>query len=94
LPYPISGALYAIFGIIKGLPDTLKSPGIDLIWLFFWILAVPSCAGFPPANEGFFGHVNMYPWIIPTAGALFFLFSRGWRWLHEDNWRDEDHWRR
>jgi hypothetical protein len=82
LAYPLSGAVYWIFEMVGGLPDTLKSPGIDLFLLFFWIIWIPLHGGFIPAQGGDpYARINMYPWIIPTAAALFFLFSQGWRWF-------------
>jgi hypothetical protein len=82
--YPLSGALYAIFIIVNqiiapvGTPDFRVGPVLFLITL--WTLVVPAEAGIV-SDDGFFPYVNMYPWIIPTAGALFFLFSKGWRWF-------------
>jgi hypothetical protein len=85
LTYPLSGVVYWIFEMFRGLPQTLKYPGVDLFLLFFWIIATPTFGGFVPANEGGAGsRLNMYPWIIPTAAALFFLFSQGWRWFRRN----------
>lgn len=85
LAYPLSSVVYWIFEIVRGLPQTLKHPGVDLFMLFFWIIAIPTCGGFVPANEGDVGpRINMYPWIIPTAAGLFFLFSQGWRWFRRN----------
>jgi hypothetical protein len=52
LAYPLSGVVYWTFEIFKGLPGTLKSPGVDLFLLFFWIIEIPACGGFIPANGG------------------------------------------
>ncbi len=84
--YPVGGALYAIAGLTKlAFTDPaafLKHLPIDLFMIFLWMLLVPSCAGFVPQNEGDVGpRINMYPWIIPTAVVLFFMFSAGWRWF-------------
>jgi hypothetical protein len=85
LAYPLTGVVYWTFGMLKGLPDTLKTPAVDLFLLFFWIIAIPTYGGFVPANEGDVGpRTNMYPWIIPTAAALFFLFSQGWKWFRRN----------
>jgi hypothetical protein len=85
LAYPISGALYAITRLVKTAltaPASLKNIGIDLFVVALWMVMVPACGGFVPQNEGDVGpRVNMYPWIIPTAVTLFFLFSKGWKWL-------------
>lgn len=87
LSYPLSGAIYAIFGIVRLAftePSPFKNITGDILLLGFWILAVPSCAGFVPANEADSGpRIDMYPWIVPTAALLFFLFSRGWRWFRK-----------
>jgi hypothetical protein len=85
LAYPLSGAVYWTFGMLRGLPDTLKTPGVDLFLLFFWIIEIPACGGFIPANGGDpYARTNMYPWIISTAAALFFLFSQGWKWFRRN----------
>jgi uncharacterized iron-regulated membrane protein len=86
LAYPLSGALYAIVGIIKlaflSPWAAIKNLPIELFMIFLWMLMVPSCAGFVPQNEGDVGpRINMYPWIIPTAAVLFFVLSAGWRWF-------------
>ena len=84
LAYPVSGAIYAITGIIKAAitnPHQI-SVTVDLLIITLFVVMVPACAGFIPANEAGTGpRINMYPWIIPTAAVLFFLFSRGWRWF-------------
>src|SRR5215469_13773154 len=89
LAYPVSGALYATVGLIKQAfidPASLKNVGIDLLMVALWVVMVPACAGFVPQNEGDVGpRINMYPWIIPTALTLFFLFSKGWKWFRRKN---------
>lgn len=92
LAYPTSGALYAIWGLAKlafTSPGSLKNIGIDFFMVGLWIVMVPACGGFVPQNEGDVGpRINMYPWIIPTAVTLFFLFSKGWRWFSGQKRRD------
>jgi hypothetical protein len=51
LAYPLSGVVYWTFEIFKGLPGTLKSPGVDLFLLFFWIIEIPACAALFPRME-------------------------------------------
>ena len=88
LAYPLSGAIYAISGLVKlafTAPTPLKDIGIDFFMIALWMVMVPACGGFVPQNEGDVGaRINMYPWIIPTAATLFVLFSKGWRWFRRD----------
>jgi hypothetical protein len=89
LAYPLSGTIYAIVGLIKlafTTPPSLKNIGVDFFMIALWTVMVPACGGFVPQNEGDVGpRINMYPWIIPTAVTLFFLFSKGWRWFRRAN---------
>jgi hypothetical protein len=85
LAYPLSGAIYAIVGLIKlafTSPASLKDLPVDFLMVLLWVIMVPSCGGFVPQNEADAGpRINMYPWIIPTAAAIFFILSGGWRWF-------------
>jgi hypothetical protein len=90
LAYPLSGAIYAIVGLIKlafTTPASLKNIGVDFFMIALWTVMVPAGGGFVPQNEGDVGpRINMYPWIIPTAVTLFVLFSKGWRWFRRANY--------
>jgi hypothetical protein len=85
LAYPLSGLIYGIVGLIRlafTSPASLKDVGVDIFMIALWTVLVPACGGFVPQNEGDVGpRINMYPWIIPTAVTLYFLLSKGWRWL-------------
>jgi len=77
--YPLSGAIYAV-------NVAIHSPywhGIDqaLNFVAMWMLLVPAAGGLVPADFNSGPIINMYPWIVPTAGVLFFCFSKGWRWF-------------
>lgn len=88
LAYPLSGAIYAIVGLVKlafTAPDFWKNIGIEFFMIALWMVMVPACGGFVPQNEGDVGpRINMYPWIVPTAVTLYVLFLRGWRWFKRD----------
>lgn len=85
LAYPVSGALYAIVSLAKVAftdPASVKNIGVDFFVIGLWMVMVPAYGGFVPQNEADVGpRVNMYPWIIPAAVTLFFLFCKGWRWF-------------
>ena len=51
---------------------------VEALW--FGILT-PAFLGFPISDEAGVNHINMYPYIIPTAFVIFFFASRGWRWF-------------
>jgi hypothetical protein len=91
LAYPISGALVALKLIITyelSVPAAhLTASGrvsFDLFYVLFSAFITSATAGFIPPIGGGSAYINMYPWIIPTAIALFFILSKGWRWFEKD----------
>lgn len=85
LAYPLSGVARALLSVIGNPALLIHDPSITLLTFvvgsaWFGILT-PLYLGFPISDEGGVNHANMYPYIIPTAIVLFFLFSKGWRWF-------------
>jgi hypothetical protein len=82
LAYPVTGALLGIYELLV-LASTspklvLGNPCTNLLFVVYSMILVTSCGGYAPSYADCESGTNMYPWIIPTAFALFFLFSRGW----------------
>ena len=74
LAYPVSGLLFGTLQLVEGIySGTVNSSNLGLgVALMFWFMVlVPVSGGFP--SVGGPGE-NMYPWIIPTAIVIFFVF--------------------
>lgn len=79
--YPLSGVAMGIVALIKDPSFFFHHPLALVVSTSWFVVFTPVYGGFPPIDEGFVNHKNMYPWIIPTAAILFVLLSKGWRWL-------------
>lgn len=75
----------AIRGLVTDLSWTIHNPlgalVVILVGAIWFGVAIPISGGFPIADEGGVNRINAYPYIIPTAMILAFIFFRGWRWF-------------
>ena len=85
LAYPVAGVVMVLVRFLSYLflphipHGFLLAFFVEALW--FGILT-PAFLGFPISDEAGVNHVNMYPYIIPTwAFVIFFLASKGWRWV-------------
>jgi hypothetical protein len=88
LAYPVAGTLFAIYGLFSfrhngPTVDSLREHPLNVVlWIAFWAADFTLSKGFVPRNEAGVGQPqNMYPWIVPTAFVLLFIFYGGWRWF-------------
>lgn len=83
--YPVSALPFGILRLTSEPSQLIHNPFepfIGLIIQIAWFaFLTPISLGFPVADEGGINRVNMYPYIIPTALVLFFVFFKGWRWF-------------
>jgi hypothetical protein len=70
-----------IVGVIKDPSFVIHYPLAFAAGCAWFTILTPLYGGFPPADEGLVNHKNMYPWIVPTAVVLFFVFSKGCQWF-------------
>jgi len=85
LAYPISGLTMAIGGLMGNLSWAAYHPlgafAVTIIGAIWFCVAIPMSGGFPISDESGVHRINAYPYIIPTAVILAFIFFRGWRWF-------------
>ena len=89
LAYPVAGVVMVLVRFLSYLflPNIphgfLLAFFVEALW--FGILT-PAFLGFPISDEAGVNHINMYPYIVPTAFVIFFFASKGWRWFgsHSD----------
>jgi hypothetical protein len=80
LAYPISGIVFAVCSLMQQQPlsNPLEELFIGSLICAFYAIMTACCGGFPPADEGGANHLNLYPYIIPTAIVLFVVLSLFW----------------
>ena len=88
LAYPLSGYVAVIIPWLMNPSLFIKNPKgallvISVVGTMFAIFT-PIYGGFPVRMDTGVGHMNMYPYIIPTSIVLFFVISKGWRWFKKD----------
>jgi hypothetical protein len=85
LAYPLSGFTISLVSLARSPSLMVEHPLGALTTFIFgsvWFgVLTPIYGGFPIADEGGVNHLNMYPYIFPTACIVFFVISKGWRWF-------------
>lgn len=85
LAFPLSGVAVALVGLAREPSFLFENPSAALLEFFYvsisFGLSTPmkSLGILKPGGD--VPDMNMYPYIIPAACIIFFLISKGWRWL-------------
>lgn len=88
--YPLCGLAAAAWMLFRDFPWTIRHPLRSLldasVMVVWYGVSAPVHGVLPEIDSAGHYHVPAYPFVIPTALVLIFVFFRGWRAFKVDRY--------